>query len=249
MKITDEVWKTEELAKTFLEGVRGAIPLAAEQIDVMLRAIASTQPNVEAFLDLGCGNGILGRAIHQQYPHAKGIFLDFSESMLQAAKSQLETNPGNLEFVVQDFGEKQWVDAVSPKSPFDVIVSGFAIHHQPDGRKKEIYQEIYQLLKPGGIFLNLEHVSSAARWGQTAFNDLFVDSLYAFHQSKGSEKSREEIAEEFYNRPDKEANILAPLETQCHWLREIGFIDVDCLIKIFELALFAGMRPIYSSPK
>lgn len=243
MQRTDEIWKTEELSKTFIESVRGAIPLAAEQIDVMLRVIKATQPKVETFLDLGCGDGILGRAILQHYPEAKGVFLDFSESMLQAAKSHFKNTSANLEFVAQDFGEKQWVNSISEISPFDVIVSGFAIHHQPDERKKEIYQEIYQLLKPGGIFLNLEHVSSECRWKEEAFNNLFIDSLYAFHQSKGSNQSREEIAREYYHRPDKAANILAPLETQCNWLRELGFVDVDCFIKVFELALFAGSRP------
>lgn len=243
MQRTDEIWKTEELSKTFIESVRGAIPLAAEQIDVMLRVIKATQPKVETFLDLGCGDGILGRAILQHYPEAKGVFLDFSESMLQAAKSHFQNTSVNLEFVAQDFGEKQWVNSISEISPFDVIVSGFAIHHQPDERKKEIYQEIYQLLKPGGIFLNLEHVSSECRWKEEAFNNLFIDSLYAFHQSKGSNQSREEIAREYYHRPDKAANILAPLETQCNWLRELGFVDVDCFIKIFELALFGGRRP------
>jgi translation initiation factor 1 len=64
MTRTDVIWKTEALAQTFLEGVRGAIPLAPEQIDVMLRVIKKTQPNVNTFLDLGCGDGILGRAIH-----------------------------------------------------------------------------------------------------------------------------------------------------------------------------------------
>jgi len=51
------------------------------------------------------------------------------------------------------------------------------------------------------------------------------------------------LAQEFYNRPDKEANILAPVELQCNWLRKIGFEDVDCYFKIFELAVFGGRRP------
>lgn len=243
MKRTDEIWKTEEISKTFLEGVRGAIPLAAEQIDVMLRMIKIAQPNVKSFLDLGCGDGVLGRAIHRQYPEAKGVFLDFSESMLQAARRNLEKNSGKLDFIVQDLGDKQWIDSLESKIPFDVIVSGFAIHHQPDERKKEIYKEIYQLLTPGGVFLNLEHVSSESQWSEMTFNELFIDSLYSFHKSKFSAKSREEIAQEYYHRPDKAANILAPLETQCNWLRELGFVDVDCFIKVFELALFGGRRP------
>jgi hypothetical protein len=45
------------------------------------------------------------------------------------------------------------------------------------------------------------------------------------------------------HRPDKAANILAPVEAQCDWLREIGYEDVDCYFKVLELAVFGGRRP------
>ena len=241
METNDTIWQQEELAKIFLEGVRGAIPLANTQIDIMLRIIQTANPKVESFLDLGCGDGILGRAILAKYPDAKGIFLDFSEPMLAAAKSKVE-NSANLEFISQDFGVKEWVDSVKNQGLFDVIVSGFAIHHQPDERKKEIYGEIYQLLKPGGIFVNLEHIASNTEWVQKIFDELFIDSLYGFNQQHNSGKSRQEIAQEYYYRPDKAANILAPVEIQCNWLKELGFINVDCYFKIFEIALFGGRR-------
>ncbi len=241
MKRSDEICQSEAVSKTFLEGVRGAIPLAAEQIDVMLKIIQTASPHVESFLDLGCGDGILGQAIFNKYPHAKEIFLDFSEQMIQAAKSKLDKN--QVEFIAQDFGKKEWVDSLQGKSPFDVIVSGSAIHYQPDIRKKEIYGEIYGLLKPGGIFLNMEQVSSNSQWVEKIYEDLFIDCLYSFHQNNGSHSSRDEIAQGYYNRKDKEADILATVETQCEWLRKLGFIHVDCFIKIFERALFGGIRP------
>lgn len=55
--------------------------------------------------------------------------------------------------------------------------------------------------------------------------------------------SRSEVAETYYYRPDKAAKILTPVELQCQWLREIGFADVDCYLKILELAVFGGRRP------
>jgi tRNA (cmo5U34)-methyltransferase len=51
------------------------------------------------------------------------------------------------------------------------------------------------------------------------------------------------VARLYYDRPDKDANILAPVEEQCAWLRDIGFTDVDCYLKVFELAVFGGRRP------
>ena len=47
----------------------------------------------------------------------------------------------------------------------------------------------------------------------------------------------------FYKkRPDKKENILARVEMQCDWIREIGYSDVDCFFKVFELALFGGRK-------
>jgi len=237
-----EIWKNSEVAQTFLTGVRGAIPLATEQINCLLRIISLTHPEVKNFLDLGCGNGILGGAIHQQYPQARGVFLDFSDTMLQAAANDLTWE--NCKFIQADFGQQQWVNFLSDEAPFDVIVSGFAIHHQTDERKREIYQEIYDLLTPGGWFLNLEHVASKSELGKEIFNSLFVDSLYGFHLQKGTDKTREEIAQEYYNRDDKSANILAPVEVQCEWLQALGFVDVDCYFKLLEIALFGGRKVI-----
>lgn len=236
-----KIWQRQDLSQSYLEGVRGAIPLATEQIEIILRVIRATQKQVQTFLDLGCGDGILGRAIARHYPEATGVFLDLSETMLTAAKKKVGDRDA-MTFILEDFGRSQWLDSVTPQAPFDIIVSGFSIHHQPDERKQTIYREIYSLLKPGGLFLNLEHVASQSRWSEQAFSSLFVDSLYEFHQRQGSEKSRAEIDREYYSRDDKDANILAPVEVQCRWLQEIGFVDVECFMKVFEIALFGGLR-------
>lgn len=239
----DRVWQERTLATKFLEGVRGGIPLAAEQLDVMLRVIDAAGVPVERCLDLGCGDGILGRTLLQRYPGCRGIFLDFSETMLEAARSKCQAETDRCKVVRADYGREDWLASVREHGPFDLIVSGFSIHHQPDERKRELYAELYDLLRPGGLFLNLEHVASQSAWGEKAFDELMIDSLWAFHRGRDPARTRQSMADEHVDRPDKAANVLAPVEDQCQWLREIGFDDVDCFFKILELALFGGRKP------
>ena len=243
MKNSDQIWKSAELGKRYLEGVRGAIPFAEQQIEIMLRIAKQALPKVNRFLDLGCGDGILGRALLSRYPEASGLFLDFSETMLAAAR-QKTAAAQKADFLCQDYGQTTWVEAVSSHAPFDLIVSGFSIHHQPDERKKALYQELFGLLPPGGLFLNLEHVASPSAWVEGLFDQFFIDSLCQFHQQFGARETPEQVAHEYYHRPDKAANLLAPVDAQCRWLRDAGFEDVDCYFKVFELALFGGRKKV-----
>jgi tRNA (cmo5U34)-methyltransferase len=236
----DTVWKTSTLAQVYLEGVRGAIPLAAEQIDVMLRLVGACGRPPQRVLDLGCGDGVLAGAVLERYPGTQAVLLDFAAPMLERAAHRFAGCDARVSFVNADYGLPSWTRAVQDAAPFDAVVSGYSIHHQPDDRKREIYAEILEVLAPGGIFINVEHVSSPSPWIESLSDELFVDRLHAHHP----DQAREEVAAQYYRRPDKAANILAPVERQCEWLRSLGFADVDCFLKVFELAVFGGRKPL-----
>src|SRR5450432_584525 len=171
-----------------------------------------------------------------------GRTVDFSTPMLDPARRRFARRDGSVRFVDADYGVASWTREIAGTAgspPFDAIVSGYSIHHQPDPRKIEIYREVFGLLAPGGIFLNVEHALPASPWLAAVHDELFIEHLHLHHAGQ----SRREVAETYYERPDKAANILAPVEAQCQWLREIGFTDVDCYLKIFELAVFGGRAP------
>ena len=236
---TDKVWMTSALAAVYLEGVRAAIPLAEEQIDIMLRIIAACDRPVRSVLDLGCGDGVLAAAILDRFPQAQGVLADFSPSMLDAAQKRFAGKETSIRLLNLDYGLPSWTESVAGFAPFDAIVSGYSIHHQPDTRKREVYAELFRLLSPGGIFINVEHVQSPTPWLSAINDELFIDHLHRAHPGQ----SRDEVASTYYRRPDKAANILALVDVQCQWLREIGFVDVDCYLKMMELAVFGGRRP------
>lgn len=243
---TDEVWKLPDIVNRFLS-YRAAIPLAQEQIGVMMSILKIREEPIESFLDLGCGDGILGAAILGAYPNARGVLADFSEPMLEQAREQLKEYADQLVFENLDYGNIDWVNRIQAYRPFDAVVSGYSIHHQPDSRKRQVYEEIFSLLSPGGWFVNIEHVSSAAQLNIDLFENHYVAARYTIEKQQGGLRSFDELSEEYKNRPDKAANILAPTELQCDWLREIGYEEVDCYFRIYELAVFAGRKPNLNS--
>ncbi|HEX6971712.1 MAG TPA: class I SAM-dependent methyltransferase [Limnochordia bacterium] len=235
------VWQDPAVASAFVNERRRWIPLAEEQLLLLRRIARASHRPVRRLLDVGCGDGILAEALLQEFPGAHAVLLDISEPMLAAARRRFQGRAVTL--VAADLNETAWMSALGSEGPFDVVVSGYCIHHLPDERKRAVYADIFGLLAPGGLFLNLEHVASATAWGEGLFNELMIDALHEGLSKSNPRLTRAEVARGYLERPDRAANRLAPLEAQLGWLREIGFESVDCFFKCFELALFGGARP------
>jgi len=236
--------QSPDFAAKFLQNVRGAIPLTIEQIDAMLQLIAAARgESIGAFLDLGCGDGFLSSAILDDHPQAHGVLVDVSTPVLSAARRQLQAHVHRLEFLETDFRQPAWVRRVAPHAPFDTVVSAFALRHLPDARKKALFGEILELLAPEGIFINIEHVSSATRWTDSVLDDYMIDAVFGRELKAAHGKTRADVARDYYARATNEPAIVPPLEVQCDWLRELGYENVECYLKVLELAVFGGQKP------
>jgi ubiquinone/menaquinone biosynthesis C-methylase UbiE len=240
MSMASEVWKRSDVAAAFLNERSLLIPDRKRQLEVMLRILQFALRRPERVLDVGAGDAILLATILEAFPQASGVAVDFSPLMLEQARARLERFTDRAASIEADLQTPAWLAKV--EGPFDAVVSGFAIHHLSHERKRALYREIYGLLAPGGVFINCEHVASTSPRIEKMFDDAMTEHLWERRRERGENATREQVYREFMERPDRAANILALVEDQCQWLREIGFQDVDCFWRYFELAIFGGVR-------
>ena len=233
-------WEQREKLDKYVGGIRRFFPLALEQLDTIARIISKFNPRVNSFLDLGCGDGFMGYYVFELFPESQGVFVDLSHEMIKRAEEKNSTF--HADFCVCDFSKKDWINSLQIKRKYDLIISGYAIHHIENEEKKRLYNQIYELLNPNGIFLNLEHVLSPDEELEKLFRTLFDDGMLEYHKSIGDKRSREEIIKKYHDPNHAALNRLEFVEKQCKWLRKAGFHHVDCYMKIFELALFGGVK-------
>lgn len=74
------------------------------------------------------------------------------------------------------------------------------------------------------------------------FNQTLIDSIAAHEKKLPNGRTVDIVRHDYLNRADKNENKLLSVETQCDWLRLIGYADVDVFFKCFELAVFAGRK-------
>jgi tRNA (cmo5U34)-methyltransferase len=205
-------WNSPEHAQEYLARA-DAVPHRDEGEAVLLELLPE---RVGRVLDVGAGDGRLLHVVKLARPTATGVALDLSPTMLSEARRRFEDDD-SVEVLEHDLNHP----LPARKAPFDAVVSSIAIHHLAHERKRTLYAEIFDLLEPGGVFLNLERVASPTP-------NLRRRSRVAM----GHDHDTEDLSD----RP-------LDLETQLFWLREIGFADVDCYWKWLELALFGGVKP------
>ena len=106
--------------------------------------------DVKNILDLGAGTGLELIELFKRFPDANVTAVDISENMLKRLKERefgdkVKTVCGN--FFDVDFGDN-----------YDAVISTSALHHFLISDKLELYKEIYNSLKDGGLFLNSDKI-------------------------------------------------------------------------------------------
>jgi tRNA (cmo5U34)-methyltransferase len=209
-------WTTPERVMRYFDQADG-FPHRAEGESVLFEQLPAEAHRI---LDLGTGDGRLLALLKRERPAIIGVGLDFSEPMLDAAHKRFAED-AQIELIKHDLREP-----LPTLARFDAVVSSFAIHHLEHDRKRSLYGEVFDLLEPGGVFANFEHVASSTQRLHLAFFEAIGESIGSADPS----------------------DRLLDVHTQLEWLRTLGFDDVDCYWKWLEMALLVGVKPPQDAP-
>ena len=210
-RIHPNLWVDSEHALAYLRA-RDTIPHRVDALEVVVELLPA---RVERVVDLGTGAGDLLALVLAARPDARGVGLDFGDEMLRQAETRF-AGDDRVELRRHDLDRTLPADLEG----VDAIVSSFAIHHLAPPRQRALYGEIFDRLRPGGVFVNAEHVSSPTE----ALHEQFLDALGR------------------HPHEDDPSNQLVSISDHLEWLTTWGFANSDCFWKWRELAVVAGVK-------
>jgi len=218
-------------AATYDDARRRIIPPFEDFYGTAIEAIALADPPAEPrawthILDLGAGTGMLSSFALNACPEAWLTLFDGAAMMLEKARESLGSE--RTAYIEGD------LYADLPRGPWDAVISALAIHHLDDPGKRHVFDETLRILRPGGVFVNAEHILGPTpamdveyrRWHEAAARAAGVDDT-------------EWAAAEHRMTADH----LTQLADQLTWLTEAGFEDVDCLFKDRGFAVIFARKP------
>ncbi len=201
------------------------IPYYHQQTQVLLNLIPFASSDAIAVLDLGIGTGTLAEAVLQRFPQSRVHGIDFSEQMLEGCRQRLDPYGDRLTLEQMDFSHYQ-----SPERPqYNLVISGLAIHHISDDRKKHLFQALAQSLQPEGTLLIRDLVKAPTQRLESLYDRLWRD----FIRSNGEDDAL------WYGK-HREKDQPAYLAEQLQWLEQSGLHHVDCHWKYWQFAIFGG---------
>lgn len=228
-------WQREELVSSYLERREALVPLLDMQEGVVQRLLERHPHPVGRFLDVGAGDGGMSALVFAVSRQAHGVLVDNSEPMLARVGERFTDGDVHWQTMRADLDDPAWLAPIAA-GQFDLVISGLAIHHLPSQRKRELYAEVFELLAPGGLFVNMDYVSVVGPLRGLFDEDMRAKAL-AHEHAQGGDRSAEEVdLEDDHDLPDT-------VEDQLGWLREAGFLETEIHFKWAEAAIFGGTRP------
>lgn len=231
-----ELWRTEQgpAKPGALKLIAAVIPFP---IDQDLRV-----------LDVGCGTGDAGRAIHSRFPRSRIDSVDRNEFFVSLCGAVNRRDGVGGRTWVCDLSEPDWRRDLA--SDYDVVVAVNSLHWFSVANAAELFGDISHSLRSGGVLLLMEPAGAKPP---------FAPGFEAWQKDQPSQHKYENWRRfwsgvkalvgydyGFLGDPPEGQNRIGDGLSVMQWvslLMDAGFESIDILLRDSEKVVLAGVKP------
>lgn len=213
-----------------LETGQTAVMDAPLMLELVAQTVTTLHPQGTSILDLGCGAGNYALKLLQSIPNANVTLVDLSSQMLARARERVQPQTTGQVVTLQS----DLRDVELGTQQFDVVTAGATLHHlRSDPEWVQVFQKVFNSLKPGGSFWIIDLVEQSTpelqvlmwrRWGEYLTGlqgDAYREKVFAYVDAEDTPHA---------------------LMFQLDLLRQVGFRHREILHKTACFAAFGGIK-------
>ncbi len=197
-------------------------------------------------LDLGCGPGDVARAIYARFPRSRIDCVDRDAFLISICIGVNRREGVPAQHFVRDLWDADWHQGFEPR--YNVVATANAFHWLDALRVAQVFQDVWDLLRPGGVFVFAEPACSEERFAP------------GFAQWKARQPPRYSRGhwERFWNRAneilgydhtkllgsrDSRLDDSLPVSGWMQFLKNARFESIDVLLRDGDEVILAAAKP------
>ncbi|MCB0210213.1 MAG: class I SAM-dependent methyltransferase [Anaerolineae bacterium] len=221
-----------------------AVPARAEQMAALLTLIPFGPDEAFHVVEIGSGQGLLSAALLTCYPNATVTALDGSAAMREATAKNVSPFKPRGQVVAFDLFAMGWHAQLEEA---DVVVSSLCLHHLDDRAKRQLFATISCHLTKRGVLLIADLVAPQTLEATELFAATWDHATQARATTVAHAPELFDIFQQeqwnYYRYPDP-MDRPSSLFEQLLWLKEAGFMVVDCFWMQAGHAIYGGYKTL-----
>lgn len=219
-----------------------SFPVAMTILGEHLKRQGCSEP---ALLDVGCGNGEFTRLFLDAFPKGRAVCVDASDRHVEVARKRLSGFQGQVRFLNEAF---EGLSDHGDLGHFDCAMAANVFHFIDEDDLNTCVKVVHDLLSDGGIFLAIQFMSRP-----TELEELYRQGNARFQEDVPGDSAQDAEAGELRARLEELRktgvpsgfhfkNVRHSFVGMENAFREAGFVAFDCAWKLFDWAMFVGLK-------
>ncbi|MGW2690561.1 class I SAM-dependent methyltransferase [Streptomyces sp. NPDC001296] len=132
------------------------MPDREDRFRIMLDMVEVFVGDTPRVLDLACGTGSITARLLARFPAATSTGVDLDPALLTIARGTFRDDD-RVTLVEADLKDPDW-PARLPHDTYDAVLTATALHWLRTDPLQALYGRIAELVRPGGVFMNADHM-------------------------------------------------------------------------------------------